>query len=47
MPVVTVSRAVLLVGVIMLILAAFGVSAGPADLGRLGAAICFASFLVP
>jgi len=47
MAVVTVSRVILLVGVIVILLAAFGVSGGPASLFELGVGIAFASFLVP
>jgi hypothetical protein len=45
--VVTASRLVLLVGVIMCFLGAFGISIGPAQLFQLGVAVCFASGLVP
>ena len=42
------SRAVLLVGVIMIVLAAFGVGQGaPVHLFELGVAVCFAAGLVP
>lgn len=41
------SRAVLLVGVIMVVLAAFGVGAGSVRLFELGVAVCFAAGLVP
>ena len=47
MAVVTVSRVVLLIGVLMILLAAFGVQAGPADLFKLGVGVCFAAGLVP
>lgn len=45
--VLTVSRIVLLIGVILIILSAFGVAFGPADLFRLGVGISFAAGLVP
>lgn len=42
------SRAVLLIGVIVIVLAAFGVGdAAPVKLFELGVAICFAAGLVP
>jgi hypothetical protein len=42
------SRAVLLVGVIIIVLAAFGVGAAtPLNLFELGVAVCFAAGLVP
>jgi len=42
------SRAVLLVGVIIIILAAFGVGeTAPVKLFELGVAVCFAARLVP
>jgi hypothetical protein len=42
------SRAVLLVGVILIVLAAFGVGGGaPFNLFELGVAVCFAAGLVP
>jgi hypothetical protein len=42
------SRAVLLVGVIVVVVAAFGVGAGaPVNVCELGVAICFAAGLVP
>jgi len=42
------SRAVLLIGVIIVVLAAFGVGDGlPLKLFELGVAICFAAGLVP
>lgn len=47
MAVVTVSRIVLLIGVILIVLSAFGVDFGPADLFKLGVGICFAAGLVP
>jgi len=47
MAVVTVSRIVLLVGVIMIVLAAFGVSFGAVSLFELGVAVAFAAGLVP
>ena len=47
-PMVYLSRAVLLVGVIVVVLAAFGVGSGaPFNLFELGVAICFAAGLVP
>ena len=42
----TLSKGVLLVGVILIILSAFGVSFLPADLFRVGVGVAFASFLV-
>jgi hypothetical protein len=45
--VITVSRVVLLVGVILVILASAGVQFGPLDLFKLGTGVCFASFLLP
>lgn len=45
--VITVSRVVLFVGIILCVLAAFGVSFGSVSTFELGVAICFASFLVP
>ena len=47
MAVVTVSRIVLLVGVIMVILASFGLSPSGVSLFELGVAVCFAAGLVP
>jgi hypothetical protein len=41
------SRAVLLVGVILIVLAAFGVSPGGFSLFELGVGVCFAAGLVP
>lgn len=41
------SRIVLLVGVILVVLAAFGVQFGPMSLFELGVAVCFAAGLVP
>lgn len=41
------SRGVLLVGVILIVLAAFDVQFGPADLFKLGVAVAFAARLVP
>lgn len=41
------SRAVLLVGVILIVLAAFGVQFGPMNLFELGVGIAFAAGLVP
>lgn len=43
----TASRLVLLIGVILCVLGSFGISVGPAQLFQLGVATCFASFLVP
>lgn len=43
----TTSKFVLLVGVILCILGAFGVKFGPMDVFMLGTGISFASFLVP
>lgn len=45
--VLTISRVILLAGVILIVLSAFGVSFGPADLFKLGTGICFAAALVP
>jgi hypothetical protein len=45
--VVTVSRIVLLVGVILIVLAAFGISPSGFSLFELGVAIAFAAGLVP
>jgi hypothetical protein len=47
MAVITVSRVVLLIGVILVVLSAFGVSFGSVSAFELGVAVCFASFLVP
>jgi len=47
MQAVTYSRLVLLVGVIVIILAAFGIKPGAVDLFALGVAIAFAAGLVP
>ena len=47
MAVITVSRIVLLIGVIMIVLASFGISFGAVSLFELGVAICFAAGLVP
>lgn len=41
------SRGVLLVGVILVVLSAFGIQLGPADTFRIGVAMCFAAGLVP
>lgn len=43
----TVSRAVLLIGVILIILSAFGIQFGTADLFKVGVGVCFAAGLVP
>jgi hypothetical protein len=45
--VITVSRVIMFVGVILIVLAAFGVAFGSVSAFELGVAICFASFLVP
>lgn len=42
-----VSRAVLLFGVILIVLSAFGIQFGPADLFKVGVGVCFAAGLVP
>lgn len=47
MAVITVSRVVLFIGIILCILAAFGVSFAAVSTFELGVAVCFASFLVP
>jgi hypothetical protein len=47
MAVVTVSRVVLLIGVIVILVSAFGVSFGAVSTFELGVGIAFASFLVP
>jgi hypothetical protein len=47
MAVITVSRIVLLIGVIMIVLSAFGVSFSAVNLFELGVAIAFAAGLVP
>lgn len=41
------SRAVLLVGVILIVLAAFGISPPGVSFFELGVAVCFAAGLVP
>lgn len=41
------SRVVLLIGVIMIMLAAFGVQLGPMNLFQLGVGVSFAAGLVP
>lgn len=43
----TISRVVLLIGVILIILGAFGISFGPMNVGLLGIGVAFASGLVP
>ena len=43
----TASKLVLLVGVILCILSAFGVQFGPAKVFELGVGIAFASFMIP
>jgi hypothetical protein len=45
--VVTVSRIVLLVGVILIVLSAFGIQFGPMSLFEFGVGVCFAAGLVP
>jgi hypothetical protein len=47
MAVVTVHRVILLVGVLMILLAAFGVSMPGTSLFELGVGVCFAAGLVP
>jgi hypothetical protein len=47
MQVVTVSRVILLIGVLMILLAAFGVDFGAVRLFELGVGVAFLSFLVP
>lgn len=42
----TPAKLILLIGVIMAVLAAFGVGLGSVDLFELGVAVCFGSFLV-
>lgn len=44
---ITVSRIVLLIGVILIVLSAFGIQFGPADLFKVGVGVCFAAGLVP
>lgn len=44
---VTASRLVLLVGVILIVLSAFGIQFGPADLFKAGVGVSFAAALVP
>ena len=44
---VTISRVILLIGVVLILLAAFGVQFGPADLFQVGVAFAFAAGLVP
>lgn len=43
----TVNRLLLLLGIILIVLSAFGVQFGPADLFKVGVGICFAAGLVP
>lgn len=43
----TVSKVVLLIGVILCVLGSFGVQFGPMDVFEIGVAVSFASFLVP
>lgn len=45
--VLSVSRIILLIGIVLIVLSAFGVAFGPADLFKLGVSVSFASFLVP
>lgn len=45
--IVTASRVVLLIGVILVILSAFGIQFGPADLFKVGVGVCFAAGLAP
>jgi hypothetical protein len=45
--VLTVSRIVLLVGVLLILLSAFGVQFGPASLFEIGVGVSFAAGLVP
>jgi hypothetical protein len=47
MAVITVSRIVLLVGVLLVLLSAFGVSFAAVHLFELGVGVCFAAGLVP
>ena len=42
-----VGKILLLAGVILIVLSAFGIQFGPADLFRTGVAVCFAAALVP
>lgn len=44
---ITVSRIILLIGVVLILLSAFGVQFGPADLEQVGVGVCFAAGLVP
>lgn len=41
------SRLLLLIGIILIVLSAFQVQFGPADLFKVGVAVCFAAGLVP
>lgn len=41
------SRVILFIGVVLIILSAFGVQFGPADVFKIGVAFAFASFLFP
>lgn len=43
----TISKTVLLVGVILIVLGAFNVQFGPANIGMLGIGVAFAAGLVP
>ena len=43
----TISKTILLIGVLLVLLSAFGVQFGPADLFKVGVGVAFASFLVP
>lgn len=47
MAVITVSRVVLFIGIILIVLGAFGVAFPAIAIFELGVAVCFASFLVP
>jgi hypothetical protein len=47
MPVLTASRIVLLIGVLIILLAAFGIEAPAVNLFQLGVGVCFAAGLVP
>lgn len=45
--IVTINRLLLLIGIILIVLSAFGVAFGPADLFKIGVAVCFAAGLAP
>jgi hypothetical protein len=47
MAVINVQRIILLIGIILIVLAAFGVAFPAVNLFELGVAVSFASFLVP